>query len=47
MAILDAGRIAQMGASQQVYLRPRTRFIANFMGETNFIPGTVQMLGDK
>ncbi|MFI5358211.1 MAG: ABC transporter ATP-binding protein [Opitutales bacterium] len=42
MAILDAGRIAQLGPSQEVYLRPQTRFIANFMGETNFLPGTVQ-----
>ncbi len=44
MAILDAGRIAQMGPSQEVYLRPQTRFIANFMGETNFLAGTVQSL---
>jgi iron(III) transport system ATP-binding protein len=42
MAILDAGRIAQIGPSQEVYLKPQTRFIANFMGETNFLPGTVQ-----
>lgn len=41
MAVLNAGEIEQLGAPQEVYLRPRNRFIANFMGETNFIDGRV------
>ncbi len=41
MAILDGGRIAQIGAPQEVYRRPRTRVVADFIGETNFLPGTV------
>jgi iron(III) transport system ATP-binding protein len=41
MAILNLGRIEQVGKPHDVYLRPKNRFIAGFMGETNFIEGTV------
>ncbi len=39
MAILDAGRILQVGVPTEVYRRPSSRTVANFMGETDFIPG--------
>ncbi|MGH8020479.1 MAG: ABC transporter ATP-binding protein [Opitutaceae bacterium] len=41
MAILDGGRILQVGAPREVYRRPNDRTVANFIGETNFIDGTV------
>jgi len=41
LAILNKGKIEQLGAPRDVYLRPKTRFAANFIGETNFIDGTV------
>jgi ABC-type Fe3+/spermidine/putrescine transport system ATPase subunit len=41
MAILNAGRIEQIGRPQEMYLQPRNKFVAAFMGETNFIDGTV------
>jgi iron(III) transport system ATP-binding protein len=41
MAILNAGRIEQIGRPQEMYLQPRNKFVASFMGETNFIEGTV------
>jgi iron(III) transport system ATP-binding protein len=41
LAILDKGAIQQCGAPQDVYLRPNSRFVANFIGETNLIEGTV------
>jgi iron(III) transport system ATP-binding protein len=41
MAILDSGRIAQIGRPEEVYRRPQSRVIADFIGETNFIPGTI------
>ncbi|HEY5705083.1 MAG TPA: ABC transporter ATP-binding protein [Terrimicrobiaceae bacterium] len=41
MAILESGRIAQIGRPEEVYRRPRSRVIADFIGETNFIPGKV------
>ncbi|MCS7032672.1 MAG: ABC transporter ATP-binding protein [Phycisphaerae bacterium] len=41
MAVLNFGRIEQVGKPQELYRRPRNRFVANFMGETNFLEGTV------
>ena len=41
LAILDAGRIQQVGAPQEVYRHPRTAFVAGFIGETNFLRGKV------
>jgi iron(III) transport system ATP-binding protein len=45
MAILDAGRILQVGAPREVYRRPRNRTVANFMGETDFIQGRLVSAG--
>ncbi len=39
MAILDRGRILQVGAPREVYRRPINRIVADFIGETDFIPG--------
>jgi len=41
MAILQSGKIAQIGRPEEVYRRPRSRLIADFIGETNFIPGKI------
>ncbi len=41
LAILDAGRIRQCGKPQDVYVRPHSAFVANFIGETNFLHGHV------
>jgi iron(III) transport system ATP-binding protein len=45
MAILDGGRIAQIGPPDEVYRRPTSRVVADFIGETNFIEGTVESSG--
>ena len=42
MAVMNAGRIEQEGTPEQIYQRPQTRFVADFIGLTNFIPGTVR-----
>ncbi len=39
VAVFDAGRIAQVGAPQEVYSNPRTRFVADFLGEANLLQG--------
>jgi len=39
MAILDRGRILQVGGPREVYRRPTSRTVADFIGETDFIPG--------
>lgn len=41
MAILESGNIAQIGDPETVYRRPLTRVVADFIGETNFIPGKI------
>jgi iron(III) transport system ATP-binding protein len=41
MAVLNFGVIEQIGRPTELYLRPHNKFVANFMGETNFIEGTV------
>src|SRR5450432_1973436 len=39
MAVLDGGRILQVGTPQEVYRRPLRRSVADFIGETDFIAG--------
>ena len=41
IAVLNQGRIEDVGPPQRVYLKPRTRFTATFMGESNMIEGRV------
>lgn len=45
MAILDGGCIRQVGAPREVYRRPTCKLVANFIGETDFIEGTVVSAG--
>ena len=46
IAIMSGGTVAQVGAPRDVYDHPATRFVANFIGDTNFIDGTVVPGGD-
>ena len=39
IALLQAGRIAQLGRPRELYERPDNRFVADFIGQTNFIEG--------
>jgi iron(III) transport system ATP-binding protein len=41
IAVMESGHIRQAGPPAEVYRHPQTRFVADFMGETNFIDGTV------
>ncbi len=41
IAVLDKGRVCQVGTPDEVYRAPRTRFVADFIGETNLLPGVV------
>jgi putative spermidine/putrescine transport system ATP-binding protein len=38
LAVFNEGRIAQIGTPAQVYDRPRTRFVADFVGSSNVLP---------
>ncbi|MGY6409545.1 MAG: ABC transporter ATP-binding protein [Alkalilacustris sp.] len=41
VVVMDAGRIQQSAAPEDAYRRPSNRFVAGFIGLTNFLPGTV------
>ena len=45
IAVINAGRILQIGTPQDIYMRPANRFVASFIGETNFLPGTATPQG--
>lgn len=41
MAVLNRGRIEQLGTAEEVYRTPNTAFVAGFIGETNLVRGSV------
>ena len=41
IAVMHDGKVLQIGSPEEIYLRPRNRFVADFIGETNFLEGTV------
>jgi iron(III) transport system ATP-binding protein len=41
IAVMNAGRIVQIGKPREIYERPNSKFVADFIGVTNFVPGTV------
>lgn len=41
IAVMSKGRILQVGSPRDIYDRPSERFVANFIGETNFLEGHV------
>jgi spermidine/putrescine transport system ATP-binding protein len=44
IAVMSKGKILQVGSPRDIYDRPAVRFVANFIGETNFLKGTVKKL---
>ena len=45
VAVMSAGRIEHLGTPEEVYSRPRTRFVAGFVGRANMLAGTVTLDG--
>jgi spermidine/putrescine transport system ATP-binding protein len=41
IAIMHRGRVIQIGRPEEIYEQPATRFVADFIGETNFIEGKI------
>jgi iron(III) transport system ATP-binding protein len=41
IAVMEKGRILQIGAPAEIYRRPRSRAVATFVGETNLLEGQV------
>jgi len=44
IAVMDKGKTLQIGAPVEIYERPNCRFVADFIGESNFLSGTVKKL---
>jgi ABC-type Fe3+/spermidine/putrescine transport system ATPase subunit len=42
VVVMNGGRVEQIDAPYELYLHPRTRFVAEFIGKTNVVTGTVQ-----
>ena len=42
VAVIDEGRFRQIGTPREIYERPKSRFIADFIGESHFVPVTVR-----
>ncbi|MBS0123303.1 ABC transporter ATP-binding protein [Thetidibacter halocola] len=38
VAVFNDGRIVQIGSPEEIYQRPRTRFVADFVGSANVLP---------
>ncbi len=41
IALMDEGKIRQVGTPRELYERPLSRFVADFLGQTNFVPAEV------
>lgn len=41
IAVMDRGSVAQFGTPSEIYDYPQTEFVANFVGHSNLLPGTV------
>jgi iron(III) transport system ATP-binding protein len=47
IAVMDSGNVVQIGTAQEIYKEPANRFVADFIGTMNFMPGeVVQVLPD-
>jgi spermidine/putrescine transport system ATP-binding protein len=41
IAVMEGGRVLQLGAPADIYERPNCRFVADFIGESNVLPGAI------
>jgi spermidine/putrescine transport system ATP-binding protein len=46
LVVMNAGRIEQLGSPRELYERPGTRFVANFIGTSNIVTGRLDRKGD-
>ncbi len=47
IAIMSNGTVLQQGSPREVYDKPANRFVADFVGDTNFLEGSVRRDGDR
>jgi putrescine transport system ATP-binding protein len=46
LAVMNEGRLAQIGTPAEIYERPNSRFVASFVGEANLFEGDIAMVGN-
>jgi spermidine/putrescine transport system ATP-binding protein len=47
IAVMNSGKVEQIGDPEEVYDRPETTFVAGFIGVSNLMPGTVRKSGES
>jgi spermidine/putrescine transport system ATP-binding protein len=47
IAVMNGGRVEQMGAPADLYENPKTTFVANFLGQSNLLAGEVTQRGSE
>lgn len=47
LLVLHSGRIVQSGVPEEIYSRPKTDFVASFLGNANLVPGEIVTRGHK
>lgn len=47
IAVMNRGVIEQVGDALDIYDRPATAFVADFIGSSNFLRGTIRILGGR
>ena len=46
VVVMNRGSIEQIGTPEDVYFEPRSAFVAEFIGESNFLPGRLRLARD-
>jgi iron(III) transport system ATP-binding protein len=47
VVVMHDGRVEQQGPAHEIYEQPASRFVADFIGTSNFVPATVLTLGPE
>ncbi len=47
IAVMNEGKIEQIASPEEIYEKPKTKFVADFIGETNLIEAMVSSIGEK
>ncbi len=47
IVVMNSGKIEQIGLPYEIYEQPKTRFVADFIGQTNILEGTVTALNGE
>jgi spermidine/putrescine transport system ATP-binding protein len=47
IAVINQGKVEQLASSEEIYSRPKTKFVAQFIGDTNLLSGNVSGTEDN